>query len=181
MKYLLIGILVLNYFSFFWSVIKVFRKNEEQNLILYRVLQITSLSFWIYSIYVVLEKVETSDFEIMALLAIQVFCLIAFWQNSKIVKRNSFAIIYSKGEPLKLVEEGFYKRVRHPFYMIYLLCYLSVGIWSLNPILIGLNALLLGLYYAAALSEERKFLLGKHSVEYANYRKRTHMFFPRIF
>ncbi len=181
MKWLLLFFAVCNFLSFFWSVIGVFKKNSDQDVFRYRLLQLNSLLLWITSCYQIfsLEEPDLLPFTLMIL--VQIICLVAFWSQSAIVKRNSFTIAFSKDLPQRLITEGLYKRVRHPFYMIYLFCYFSIALGTQSILLAGLSASILAIYFVAAKGEELKFLSSPLSEEYKAYRTKTWMFFPKFF
>ena len=81
---------------------------------------------------------------------------------------------------MSLVTSGPYRYVRHPFYTSYLIFWtgLALGTWSLwaVPVLI----VMLVLYAVAARSEEGKFSRTEMSADYAAYRARTGMFWPKL-
>ena len=82
--------------------------------------------------------------------------------------------------PVSLVTAGPYRYVRHPFYTSYLIFWtgLAIGTWSLwaIPVLV----LMFVLYTVAARGEEAKFGSSPMAAEYAAYRARTGMFWPRL-
>ena len=82
--------------------------------------------------------------------------------------------------PVSLVTTGPYRRVRHPFYTSYLIFWtgLAIGTWSLwaFPVLAAMAAL----YTTAARGEEAKFANSPMAAEYAAYKARTGMFWPRM-
>jgi protein-S-isoprenylcysteine O-methyltransferase Ste14 len=181
MRWLLLILTLCNFASFFWSVIGIFRKVEDRKTGYYRLLQVNSLSLWILGAWAVHNLDMTGNHSIrdISLLALQFFCLIIFWKHSRIVKDNKFSIVFSNDLPERLVIEGLYKNVRHPFYMIYLICYFSIAVATENLWLLILSFSILALYFRAARSEERKFLTSPLASQYAEYRKSTWMFLPK--
>ena len=179
MKFLLLGIVAFNFLSFCWSVIGVFKTVAQRDSFQYRLLQIGSVVIWSYSLYTVWSSTE-SDYKLLIVFLIHIFCAISFWKHSKLVKENEFSLAFSKDQPKKLVKKLFYKRVRHPFYMIYLLSYYSIALAFMNGIGLTLCFLMNLIYFRAARFEEAKFLRSDLATEYTDYMKETWMFFPRI-
>ena len=82
--------------------------------------------------------------------------------------------------PDRLITDGPYQWVRHPFGSGYLLGALApvVAIADLRMVLIAIP--LVAITIAAALREERVWLSSAHGDDYRSYRKRTGMFVPFI-
>lgn len=82
--------------------------------------------------------------------------------------------------PDRLITDGPYKWIRHPFCTGYLLGALAgpVGIDHPGMLLIAAPLAVLSIY--AAVHEERVWLAGPKSEEYRAYRRRTGMFLPFI-
>lgn len=179
MAFALFLIATANFLSFGWSVIGVFKKTKDQNMFKYRVLQVASIGTWILCSYGCYQT-EAPTFQIITCMAIQVFCLIAFWKTSTIVKRHQFTIAFSNDKPNVLVKEGLYRKVRHPFYSIYLISYFSVGLLLLDVPAIIASFVMLAVYFEAARTEEQKFMKSELADQYQEYRKKTHMFAPKI-
>lgn len=179
MKYALLLISLLNFASFLWSIIGVFKKEEEQQSLKYRLLQINTGLLWVllpYSIY----NSQLSDVTYSVVTIIQLFCLATFWAHTKIVKENSFSIVFSEDKPKKLIRSGFYKRIRHPFYTIYLVSYFSISLATLDILTLTLSATMLLLYTDAAKFEENKFSNSDLKAEYDQYKKESGMFYPKF-
>jgi protein-S-isoprenylcysteine O-methyltransferase Ste14 len=82
--------------------------------------------------------------------------------------------------PERLIADGPYKWVRHPFCTGYLLAALAgpVAIDHIAMLVIALPLVMLSIY--AALREERVWLSGRRGDEYRAYRRRTGMFIPFV-
>lgn len=178
-KLLCISLILINFLSFFWSVIGVFSKKEGVLKTKYRILQFTTLLTWVVNLYIsITANVGNLNYIIESL--ILTISLTIFWKHAYIVKRNSFSIVYTNDKPIKLIQEGLYKYIRHPFYSAYILCYLSIAIsfFSISSFIMAL--IMLFIYRDAALFEENKFFDSSLNDEYVQYRKKTGMFFPKI-
>lgn len=184
MKFFLLAVVFFNFSSYCWSVIGVFKTVNQRDLLQYRILQISSLLVWSYSLYTIWISSEVNAKEIntkiVTLSLIQIFCAISFWKLSRLARENEFTLAFSKDQPQKLVKKFFYERVRHPFYMIYLLSYYSIAITFMDGLGFTLCLIMNVIYFRAAKLEESKFLNSDLASEYIKYMKETWMFFPKI-
>lgn len=81
--------------------------------------------------------------------------------------------------PNKLITDGPYHWVRHPFYLGYIIAALAPAV-AINSIWIAIiSAIMIVMVIAAAVREERVWLAGGRAQEYRNYQRRAGMFFPR--
>lgn len=179
MKLLLISVSLLNFLSYLWSVIGLFKRGIEQQKFQYKLLQVNSFVLWLCLLLAIYNS-EKSNICYASLSMFQFFLLYLFWMQSKIVRENEFSIVFSKDKPKKLVKIGLYRYVRHPFYAIYILCYLSIALVMLDIVSIFLTLLIFVIYYRAASFEELKFHNSILSLDYSEYKKNTGMFFPKI-
>lgn len=179
MKFAFLTISILNFLSYFWSVIGIFKKVEEQSTLNYRLLQINSLALW-GALPIAIVKSELSSAVYFLGVGIQMFCLVSFWAHSKIVRNHNFSIVFSKDLPTKLIREGFYKKIRHPFYTIYTITYFSIAIITQDLVSLLLSATMFAIYVKAAKFEEKKFKNSTLNMEYDEYKKVSGMFYPRL-
>jgi protein-S-isoprenylcysteine O-methyltransferase Ste14 len=96
------------------------------------------------------------------------------------ISGRSFYVAWSGNTPDALCDQGPYVYIRHPIYASYILAFLAVLVAM--PTLITLAVLVCnaGLFVHAALSDKRGLTSGAFAAEYAQYKKRTGMFLPRI-
>jgi protein-S-isoprenylcysteine O-methyltransferase Ste14 len=95
-------------------------------------------------------------------------------------RRFRFSLAFSPDLPTRLLRDGPYRWIRHPFYTAYLLAYLAGLVMSANPWL-WLVVLGMGwIYLDAARFEERKFAASALAAEHAKYRAEVGMFLPRL-
>ncbi len=108
-------------------------------------------------------------------------CSLALYEWARrAVWGRSFHVAWSGNAPDSLCDEGPYAYVRHPIYAAYMLAFLAVFIaMPTIPTAIVL-AFNVGLFTHAALSDERSLESSSLADEYAQYKKRTGMFFPRV-
>lgn len=78
-----------------------------------------------------------------------------------------------------LVTDGLYARIRHPIYAFQVLLMICTAIVVPTLPVVALAAIHAVIVTMKAANEER-FLLATHGAEYADYRKRTGRFLPRL-
>lgn len=85
-------------------------------------------------------------------------------------------------EPLpdRLITDGPYRWIRHPFYLGYILGALAGPVAIDSLALAVIAALMIAITVAAAIREERVWLNSVHGDAYRAYRSRTGMFIPCI-
>lgn len=179
MKSLLAAVVIFNFVSFWWSVIGVFKKVSEQNLLYYRLLQINSLIIWIALVSSVLQSQLSIETYVICIIT-QIIFSVLFWKHTKLVKQNNFSIVFSHDQPQTLVRNGFYKYVRHPFYSIYFVSYATLAVATLDIISILFTLSIGALYYKAAKQEEKKFEQSALAAQYQVYKAEVGMFFPKF-
>jgi protein-S-isoprenylcysteine O-methyltransferase Ste14 len=111
---------------------------------------------------------------------IQALVTIGFVKQSRIAKAHRLTLVFSLDQPEKILTQGLFRYVRHPFYSLYLICYISSAIFFNNWFLWILISTMAGLYWFAAVFEENKFLSGALNREYKNYQRNVGMFFPKF-
>lgn len=173
-------LVLLNVLSFLWSVLGVFSKHPDRDAKSYLLLQINSVILYVLCIYAAYVS-QLSLNEFLIFMVIQLLCLHFFWRQARIAKGYRFSLAFSKDVPNQLIVVGLYKYVRHPFYMIYLTTYLSVGILTRNVFVLLFSFTMYLIYRKAATMEEGKFLASPLGEDYSEYIRRTGRFFPRLF
>ncbi|WP_240229672.1 methyltransferase family protein [Devosia lacusdianchii] len=110
---------------------------------------------------------------------IELGSLALFWAAIKASRTARLRFAFDDQPPHSLVTIGPYQYVRHPFYTSYLLFWIGWAIatwslWSVLPLIIVAT-----LYVLAARMEERLFATTALADEYAAYRQRAGLFWPR--
>lgn len=82
--------------------------------------------------------------------------------------------------PDRLITEGPYRWIRHPFYLGYILGALAAPIAIDSLALAVIAAITISISVAAAIREERIWLKSAHAEAYRAYRARTGMFIPFV-
>jgi protein-S-isoprenylcysteine O-methyltransferase Ste14 len=127
----------------------------------------------------VLTLLGAADAEHAAIAAfVYVTSLALFWWTVNTNRRTPLSAAFSSDLPQRIVQEGPYRFVRHPFYASYLLMWFAAPIGIGEPWLYATAALMVVLYYVAAKTEEQKFAQSAVAQQYALYRSTTGLFFP---
>jgi protein-S-isoprenylcysteine O-methyltransferase Ste14 len=109
-------------------------------------------------------------------------CSLALYEWARhVIRGRGFYIAWSGDVPEALCERGPYAYIRHPIYASYILAFLAELAALPTPITLAAFLFNAGLFTHAALSDQRSLMSGAFGAEYAQYKKRTGMFLPRIF
>lgn len=82
--------------------------------------------------------------------------------------------------PNRLIVDGPYRRVRHPFYLGYMIGALAPVVAIDSVWMAVISVMMIAIAVAAARREERTWLSSPRAQEYRNYQQRAGMFFPRL-
>jgi protein-S-isoprenylcysteine O-methyltransferase Ste14 len=112
-------------------------------------------------------------------LVLEALSLWLFFRTIAVSREGGLHFAFDVDNPVSLVTAGPYRYVRHPFYTSYLTFWtgFALGTWSAwaIPVLLVIAAL----YTVAARGEEAKFAATDMAGDYAAYRARTGMFWPK--
>lgn len=100
-----------------------------------------------------------------------------FWWAIVTSKKLDFAFSGKVGE---IVTTGPFRLVRHPFYVSYILIWLSSSLLFNSIYLWTTLGYLVAFYLTSAKSEEKVILSSEYSREYQEYSQQVGMFLPRI-
>lgn len=109
-----------------------------------------------------------------------VLSLMIFWMAIRAFKDSRPAIASTAEVPAVLVTVGPYKWIRHPFYLAYMLYWVSVPIWLSQLVLLVPAVVLFAVYYRTAKEEESAMLSSDLQDVYRLYMSQAGMFFPKI-
>lgn len=147
------------------------------------ILRALTLSAWFGSWFeIFIQKHMTAN--LGRLIPAVILCLlgfIVFWISTRHIKNKNFLVISNIEKPDLHLITGPYRFIRHPFYTSYILCYVSASLVIDALWLQGIILSLIGFYVESARREENNFLDSSFSDSYKAYRKKTGMFFPKIF
>ncbi|MEZ0244749.1 MAG: isoprenylcysteine carboxylmethyltransferase family protein [Sphingomonas sp.] len=113
-------------------------------------------------------------------LALLAASLLLYEWSRRTLSRVGPSIAWSGEVSDAVCDTGPYARIRHPIYTSYMLAFAAVAIAL--PMIATAAILLINaaLYLHAALDDERSLARSVLSDDYARYRARTGMFFPRL-
>lgn len=80
--------------------------------------------------------------------------------------------------PERLITEGPYRWVRHPFYLSYMIGALAPAVAVQNPFVIVISLMMIAMVVVAAFREERVWLASPKADAYREYQRHTGMFLP---
>ena len=108
-------------------------------------------------------------------------CSLSLYEWARhVIWGRSFYVAWSGDVPEALCDAGPYAYIRHPIYASYILAFLAVLVAMPTLLTLAVFAFNAVLFTHAALSDERSLASGTFGAEYAQYKKRTGMFLPRI-
>lgn len=90
------------------------------------------------------------------------------------------AFLGSTAAPVKIIQNGPYRLIRHPFYASYILGWLGAAIGAPTPFTWATCLSLTFFYIWAAKREENHLLLSAYGTHYAAYQSVTGMFVPKL-
>lgn len=96
------------------------------------------------------------------------------------VRDCAFHIAWSGEVPDRLCSEGPYRRVRHPFYLSYMIAFLALVVAIPKLATLAIFAFNVALFTHAALSDERSLAASPLGETYSLYKRSAGMFFPRL-
>lgn len=113
------------------------------------------------------------------LLNVSSICL--FFYTSSSLRKIQLSPIFSLDKPTKLILDGPYRYIRHPFYTSYILAFCAAAIYTDRILAWSIVFVVYGLYLRASEQEECKFFDSTLKDEYLAYMQRVGRFLPRLF
>ena len=107
--------------------------------------------------------------------------VVLFEWARRTVSGRLFSYIFSSDTPEFLCAEGPYAFIRNPFYSSYLLALASTALMMPSIFRALVVVAMIAYFTAAAMYEERKFARSAVATEYAEYKRHTGRFLPRMF
>lgn len=113
-------------------------------------------------------------------MAVFVVSIFVFFSAVRAFSGKAPAIAFTSGPPDRLLMQGPYRYVRHPFYLSYILFWAGVLVASPGIFTLIACVVMLALYVKAAKFEEAAIMNSTLAAEYALYKNRTGMFLPGL-
>lgn len=167
------------YGSFIWGMASFFRLAGRLSLGI-RVVQVAGGAMVVLHFVFLCLSNDFAAVSFSLAAALYSGSLLLFWSAISIHRRRPPTLCFSRDVPQHLIVSGPYRWVRHPFYTAYMLAWLAGVVVTHQPWLLLSLLLMSSLYIRAAYLEERKFEASSLAAEFAEYRRRTGMFLPRI-
>jgi len=131
----------------------------------------------ITTLYFVISVTNIAPLFIYFSIVLYFMALIIFWWAVLTAKTLDFAFSNKVGN---IVTTGPFRFFRHPFYVSYILVWLSSTLLFKSPILWITLLYLIAFYVLSARKEEKVILKSEYSTEYEKYTKNVGMFLPRM-
>jgi protein-S-isoprenylcysteine O-methyltransferase Ste14 len=164
--------------SFVWAMSGRFFRKVEDFGAGFRLIQACGAFAAAMNLRTLVVHTPISGLQELAALALYGIALTEFWWAIATHGRRPPTHAFSSDEPVRLVREGPYRAVRHPFYSSYLITWSAALIATHDLMLLVPLCLMGAIYWRAARLEERKFEASPLSAQYSVYRTRTGMFLP---
>ena len=166
--------------SFSWALMGGFFRSVEKPPLGLRLIQIVGLVFTLAHGYALVQARDMHPFPGFIGLAMYMLSFWLFWSCIRANRQKPLTLAFNSDPPEHLTAHGPYRFIRHPFYSSYLVSWVAGVVATRQLWLLVSVAVMTTIYVFAARVEERKFLSSSLEEEYANYRSRTGMFWPRL-
>lgn len=113
-------------------------------------------------------------------LALAVAASVLFTASVRASRHTELYYVFEGRSPQQILQAGPYRHVRHPFYVSYLLLWAGWALATWSPVAFLPVIALVLLYVRAALGEERAIMASSLAGQYADYKRRTGFFWPRL-
>lgn len=130
-----------------------------------------ALTVWLF-----LSETDVSKHCLYSTATVYFMALILFWWSIATAKSLDFAFSDQVGT---IVTKGPYGLVRHPFYIAYMLAWVSSA-WLFGHPVLWLTAVYLAFFYVLSARKEERFILqSEQAARYRCYQQQVGMFLPR--
>ena len=163
--------------SFGWAVLRFFVKPAGPT---WRAVMTAALGLFFGAWHVVAIATATTEVWRVALgMTAHAAASLLFWTAVRACRSQPLTAIFEPDLPLRVVEDGPFAYLRHPFYSAYTIFWLGGWVASGSLVALCSVAVMLGIYVHGAREEERKFSRSPVAAEYADYRQRVGAWLPR--
>lgn len=180
MKNLLILLASATYLSSIWAALFYFKIEDSSGSKAKKLISIIGLIAIFLSLGILVKLPSISLLLDCISAALYLCSLIIFWCSYLASKNYSLNFAFSDTTPEKLIVQGPYKWVRHPFYSSYILSWLGVFVYAPNLISLIIILLMTSIYFVAAAKEEKNILISRLGYIYQEYQYKTGRFLPKL-
>lgn len=117
---------------------------------------------------------------LIAGLATEMIGSLLFLSAIRASRQAELYYVFEGRQPQKLLRDGPYGYIRHPFYASYSLLWAGWGIATWSAIAVVPFAIIFAIYVKAALGEEAHIANSELAPAYADYKRSAGFFWPRI-
>lgn len=103
-----------------------------------------------------------------------------FAWSVKASKGAALKFMFDRDSPRSILQSGPYRYIRHPFYTSYILEWLACAVATQHPVNVAYLFFLVLTLTMAALKEEKGFRKSPRAADYALYRQKAGMFWPKF-
>jgi protein-S-isoprenylcysteine O-methyltransferase Ste14 len=178
MKWALILSLSLSYAVYAWAFSRFFSRSGPRTLRLRLLAALgtvatlaQAVSIWFY--------LTPSALRIVLAIGLCLLALALFTSACRVTRGQPLPLAFDPARAARIVTDGPYRYVRHPFYISYSITWLA-GALATSWWPAWLTAGLMLCAYAWVAASEEQALLQSHPDDYATYRARTGAFVPRM-
>lgn len=143
-----------------------------------RLVSVASLAGFVAILFSIWGQ-ETVNAWTPAGVALQLFSVFLFgWCIGTSGQRN-LSLAFSENSSPRLITEGPYSMVRHPFYTSYILFWVGGALAATSPFTVGSTVVLIAIYLFASRGEDA-VLARRFAAEFPGWQKTTGAFFPKL-
>lgn len=180
LKVLIYLLLFACFISFSWAVFRIFNKPREIIPFKMSALSLLSTFFFIGQLYFVSQQTTFNlTFTIIGLILLCVSFGI-FWSAIPYAKSAQLGIAFAGKKSKKILMDGPYKYIRHPFYSSYLFFWIGGSLVAQSENLLISIVVMAWFYFSAIAEEETMLLNGDFGDLYKSYMLRTGAVLPRV-
>lgn len=163
--------------SLVWARLRFFRVNKGTSLPAALVYDGAVTVQILVTLYYMISSPQISPLLFYVSAASYLGSLLLFWWSIRTAKSLDFAFSDSVG---RIITSGPFRIVRHPFYVSYIVVWLTSSLLFNSPMLWITLLCLMTFYFLSASKEERVILESSYSGQYSQYIEDVGMFLPRI-
>ena len=178
MRMVLLVLFLVSFAVYVSAIVWLFRRPDRMPV---RMRALSSVGIIVAGIHVAyLATTPLEQVSAFCALVVYLLGLVLFLWAGASIRGNRLPIAFSNTQPARVVRDGPYAFLRHPFYVAYSLTWLA-GLLATRSLVVGATVLVMGAFYlAAAREEERQLLLSPLANDYRDYRKATGAVIPWV-
>lgn len=179
--FLPIALSIVTFTGFSWAIARLFTREEKELSVEMRALSAAGLGCFALQVICLVYPAPANGLLYFVGLVAYLIALCLFWMAVPIARQHQFRLAFSDDQPTRLVTEGPYKWIRHPFYSSYMLFWVA-GVLTSQRWILMLSVIVMGAFYYMAIKREEDAFAATGDLQerYAQYRAETGMMLPKI-